>query len=387
MDAIRPKSNRNIFVDILCILFGVGSWIGVTSAFLQLPLLVATAPEGWSLPSYMAITVQSANIGSFTYVLYQKYSSKKCNDSYLIYFTLFIGCIAAICMAFFYQHTTVIAGKDRSISLLAFTFMFALVGCLSSVLFMPYMGRFREIYLVTYLCGQGLNGFLSSILALIQGVGGNPECIPSNSTIGPPFIKYIPPPLFGPKVFFTFVFAMLVLSFIAFILLNNLEVAKKEHAAGTVTDGNDYHYEFSEKTKDTFGAIPEDVQHLSKFNEFYLMSCVFGLCFIGNGIFPGLQSYSCLPYGSKPYHLAVALSALANPLACFIAMFMPHTSIRNIRILSISSLILAIYIFYVGLQSPYPPLIDTFLGEFLIVSIILFRLFVFYVLQYRAILT
>lgn len=233
------------------------------------------------------------------------------------------------------------------------------------------MGRFREIYLVTYLCGQGLNGFLSSILALIQGVGGTPECIPNNSTDGPPFIKYIPPPLFGPKIFYAFVFAVMLFSFIAFILLNNLAMAKKEHAAGTVAEGNEYHYEFSEKTKDNFGAIPDDVRNLSKFNKFYLMGCVFFICFLANGVFPGLQSYSCLPYGPKSYHLAVTMAAVANPLACFIAMFMPHTSIRNIRILSTGALVLAVYIFTVAVQSPYPPLVDSFIGKFLIVSIYL----------------
>lgn len=134
--------NRNIFVDALAILFGISSWIGVTSIFLQLPLIVSTAPEGWSLPSYIAITVQMGNIGSFAYVLYQKYSPKKIDDGLLIYIALLIGCVAAICMAFFYQVTFAIDGNTQySVALLMFTLLFALVGCVSSVLFMPYMGE------------------------------------------------------------------------------------------------------------------------------------------------------------------------------------------------------------------------------------------------------
>ena len=35
---------------------------------------------------------------------------------------------------------------------------------------------FRETYLNSYLIGEGLSGFVPSIAALIQGVGGNPEC-------------------------------------------------------------------------------------------------------------------------------------------------------------------------------------------------------------------
>lgn len=151
----KQKLRRNIFVDILSILFGISSWIGVTSTFLQLPLLISSAPEGWKLASYIVITVQMANIGSLAYVMYQKYSPKKIDDGLLIYITLSIGCVSAICMAFFYEHTIEINGNPHSVALLIFTLMFALVGCLSSVLFMPYMGRFRECYLVSYMLGMG----------------------------------------------------------------------------------------------------------------------------------------------------------------------------------------------------------------------------------------
>lgn len=79
-----------------------------------------------------------------------------------------MACIAAICMAFFYQTTAVIGGQQHSVALLGISFFLALIGWTSSVLFMPYMGRFREIYLVTYMVGEGLSGFYTSILSLIQ---------------------------------------------------------------------------------------------------------------------------------------------------------------------------------------------------------------------------
>lgn len=362
-------TKRNIFVDALTILFGISSWIGVTSTFIQLPLIVQTAPEGWSLPSYMAITVQSANIGSFAYVLYQKYSKKKIDDGYLIYLTLIIGCIAAICMAFFYQHTIYIFGSEHSIALLVFTLMFALLGCLSSVLFMPYMGRFRECYLVTYMFGMGLNGFLSSIMALIQGAGDASECVPTNSTDGgPQLMKQFTPPLFGTKLYFLIVFAVLVLSTIAFVLLNNLSVCKKEYAAGTVANGNDYRYDNNVKNEENDGKVPDNVRNLSTFNYIYLMLAVVGLSGLGNGVFPGLMTYSCLPYGNVTYHFAVTLAAIANPMAGFIAMFVPHISIRVIRVLSILGSILAADIFWIATQSPYPPFQQSIIGSIQIVS-------------------
>lgn len=361
---------RNIFVDALAILFGISSWIGVTSIFLQLPLIVSTAPEGWSLPSYIAITVQMGNIGSFAYVLYQKYSPKKIDDGLLIYIALLIGCVAAICMAFFYQLTIAINGTTQySVALLVFTLLFALVGCVSSVLFMPYMGRFRECYLVSYMLGMGLNGFLSSIMALVQGVGGPPECKPNNSTDGPEFIKYLPPPLFGTRLYFILVFVILVLGTIAFILLNNLSMCKKEYAAGTIGIGNEFHYEKKAETgRDDDGQkIPNDVQNLSTFNYAFLMAAVVGLSGLGNGVFPGLMSFSCLPYGNVTYHLAVTLAAISAPSAGFIAMFVPHISIRVIRFLSLVAAILAIYIFFIATQSPTPPLQHSLIGYVLIV--------------------
>lgn len=369
---IQPLKKRNVFVDALAILFGISSWIGVTSTFLQLPLIVSVAPEKWTLPSYISLTVQSANIGSFAYVLYQKYSPKKLDDGILIYFTLLIGCVAAICMAFLYQETTEISGSQHSVALLTFCLMFALVGCLSSVLFMPYMGRFRECYLVSYMFGMGLNGFLSSVMALIQGVGGPPECIPINSTDstnGTLFMAQYPEPLFGIKLYFIFVFAILVLSTIAFILLNNLSVCKNEYAAGTIGMGNEYHYDKKENHEHNH-KIPDDVLHLSMFNYLFLMAAVVGLSGLGNGILPALMSYSCLPYGNVTYHFSVTLAAIANPCAGFIAMFVPHTSIRVIRVLSFIGSFLAIYLFYIATQSPTPPLQNLLIGNILIVSLI-----------------
>lgn len=151
MEATVPKSNafqkRNLFVDALAVLFGMSSWLGVTSSYLQLPLIVSTIPEGWSMPAYMTVVVQSSNIISFAYVAYQKYSPKKLNDGHLIYFTMTMGCLTAIGMAFFYNNTMTINGNEHSVAYLIFVFLFATVGTVSSVLFLPFMGRFRECYL------------------------------------------------------------------------------------------------------------------------------------------------------------------------------------------------------------------------------------------------
>lgn len=286
-----PKSNslnrRNLFVDFLAVLFGMSSWLGVTSSYLQLPLIVSTIPEGWSMPAYMTVVVQSSNAISFAYVLFQKYSPKKFNDEYAIYLTMTMGCLTAIGMAFFYQETTTINGNEHSVAYLVFVFLFATVGTVSSVLFLPFMGRFRECYLVSYMCGQGMNGLFTSILTLIQGIGV-PECRKDNST--GESIKYIPEANFGTRTFFLLVFAFLLTATIAFILLNNLDVCKKELAAATVLEGNEYYYENEDRHDVATGNIPENVLNLSRWSLVKLlltMALVIG--FFGNGIYPGLS--------------------------------------------------------------------------------------------------
>lgn len=270
---------------------------------------------------------------------------KKFNVAPLIYATMIIGCIATLCMAFMYQQTTVIWGTKHSFAWLVNMFLFALVGCLSSVVFMPYMGRF------------------------IQGIGGPLKCIPNNSTDGPAFIKEIPTPLFGPQVYFLFIFAIMVASTLAFVLLNNSKICKNELAVGDALHGNDYSYDQIEKDRECDVPIPDDVRNLSKSNYVSLIAAEGALNCIGNGLFPGLHIYSSLPYGDWAYHFTVNLSAISNPVACFVAMLVPRTSIRKIRTLSCLATLLAVYIVFISLNSPKPPMIDSIFGPILIVSL------------------
>ena len=68
----KRLSNRRVVVDILAVLFGIGSWVGVNGIYVQLPLLIKSAPEGWGLPAHMVMVVQFANLGPILYTLYSK---------------------------------------------------------------------------------------------------------------------------------------------------------------------------------------------------------------------------------------------------------------------------------------------------------------------------
>lgn len=371
---LETLQGRSLLVDLLAILFGVGAWIGVNSSYVQLPLLVANAPEGWNLPSYLAVIIQLGNVGPLLYTGMQKIRAFK--DSYMIYVVLVIGAVGAICMAFLYEMTAHVLGAERSVAMFVCVFALALVGCTSSVLFMPYMGRFRTIYLITYLIGEGLSGFLPSIVALIQGVGGNAECIPNNSTDAdaPDFISYTPPPRFGSMEYFIFVFVVLIISAVAFTILDNHPRCHKEYAAVVINHGNDYTYETgqlatdSTSTTEKSNQILEKSKILSNRNCAYLMVLMGILCMFGNGIFPSIQSYSCLPYGNVAYHLTVTMSTMANPVACFLAVFLPHTSLRAITSISLASAVFAAYALSTAFMSPSPPLMGQTIGDVLVIA-------------------
>lgn len=358
-------AHRNALVDILAIFFGVGTWIGINSTYVQLPLLVNATPEGWTIASYIVIIIQVGNIGPLLYGLIQRLRPIK--DSFIIYFLLAIGVAAGFCMAFFYPVTAKLFGADRSIAIFINVFFFALVGCTSSVLFMPYFGRFRDIYLITYLIGEGLSGFLPGVLALIQGVGGNDKCVETEDGVE----RITPSPRFGTQTFFLVISSLFIASFISFLLLDKLKSVRKEYAASvTIGHGNTYDYNTNQPSAEVDNSelpLKEEGKKLSDKNYRALLVLLGFVCMFSNAIFPSIMGYGTLPYGNVAYHLAVTLSSIANPVACFIAVFVTSTSIRNIIALCIVSIPFAAYSMATAVMSPSPPLMGNVMGDILVV--------------------
>jgi riboflavin transporter 2 len=175
------NSSRKVYVDILAILFGISSWISINGLWVELPLLVERLPESWSLASYLSIIVQMANIGPITYGLIKWRSKGEIPVSGIIVLLLMVGITSSSLLVAFWHQTSYLGDLEHSTGLFVLVFFLSLVDCTSSVLFLPFMGIFRDIYLNSYLVGEGLSGFIPSIAALIQGVGGNPYC--TNVTI------------------------------------------------------------------------------------------------------------------------------------------------------------------------------------------------------------
>ena len=141
---VLSSSQRRVpFVDLLSIAFGIGAWISINGVWVELPLLVAALPEGWALPSFMSIVIQVANIGPITYTIARSLWPSIPMEKPAIYLLMIIGTLSSLLIAFFWDATSVVGGVNHSTGLLALLFCLSLVDCSSSVLFMPFMARFR----------------------------------------------------------------------------------------------------------------------------------------------------------------------------------------------------------------------------------------------------
>lgn len=97
-----------------------------------------------------------------------------------------------------------------------------------------------------------------------------------------------------------------------------------------------------------------------------LQAVVNGIC---NGVIPSVLSYACLPYGEKTYHLALTLSAIANPIASFLFFAVALNSVQRMVVWTLVYSALSAYVIGIAASSPCPPLQDNAGGSFLIVAI------------------
>lgn len=286
-------------------------------------------------------------------------------DKYIIYVLLAAGTCACVALSFLYDYTSVVFGKEHSTALLSLMFVTALVGCTSSVLFMPYMRNYREIYLVSYLVGEGLSGFVPSAVALIQGIGNNPGCV--NVTMPGSNLTFVPAksdPRFSSQIFFIFIGTLLCLSFLSYLGLNALPIARGERV----------------RLPNSIEMLPTDMTappsyktnsgwNMPKHIYYYLLVMMAVICFLGNGTLPSIQSYSCLPYGSIAYHLTVTLASIAGPLAMSLGFFLKTPEVKLLNILMAIILALSGFVLYLAAKSPYPPLKHSWVGEMMVVLV------------------
>lgn len=114
---------RYLHVDVLCILFGIGTWLCVNGLWVELPLLVQQLPEGWALPAYLSVVIQLANLGPVMYTVLNSFFPRVVTDVRSIYVVMVVGFTAVILLANYWHSTESILGQEHSTALLGNNFV------------------------------------------------------------------------------------------------------------------------------------------------------------------------------------------------------------------------------------------------------------------------
>ncbi|XP_058503843.1 riboflavin transporter 2-like [Solea solea] len=394
----------SLLTHVLACLFGMGSWVAINGMWVELPLIVPGIPEGWYLPSYLTVIIQMANIGPLFITLMHRFRPGALDERRVIYCIVVLGIIATFLLAFFWRDTVTIAGSLHSVPLLVLSFLLSVVDCTSSVTFLPFMMRLGPQYLTTYFAGEGLSGLVPGLVALIQGVGvvqcQNANNTSDNVTVveGAELEAIYLPAKFSAQVFFIFLSAMMAVSLVAFILLNHHPAVARERkndlyfsgdlSTGKREQGLSLHAQTPEQKpmispldsvrrepRSSFGSGT-----YSKLEVIFIFVVLAWVNALTNAVLPSVQSYSCLPYGNKAYHLAATMAAVANPVACFIAMFIPIRSLIFMGFMTMFGTGFGAYNMAMAALSPCPLLVHSVSGTVVIVlAWILFVLSLSYV--------
>uniref|UniRef100_A0A8C4LQA3 Riboflavin transporter n=1 Tax=Equus asinus TaxID=9793 RepID=A0A8C4LQA3_EQUAS len=321
---------RLVLTHLLVALFGMGSWAAINGIWVELPVVVKDLPEGWSLPSYLAVLVALGNLGLLVVTLWRRLAPGK-GERGPIQVVQALSMVGTALLAPLWHHVAPVAGQLHSVAFLTLALVLALACCASNVTFLPFLSHLPPPFLRSFFLGQGLSALLPCVLALVQGVG-RLECPPApiNGTPGPPHHF---PERFSASTFFWALTALLVTSAAAFQGLLLLLPSPPSIPTGAPgpdlrmgAPGVEEEEEASplqEPPSQAAGTTPSPDPEAHQLPS-TRSACLLGLLAVTNaltnGVLPAVQSFSCLPYGRLAYHLAVVLGSTASPLACFLAM-------------------------------------------------------------------
>lgn len=377
--ASAPLSSRALATHVLVALFGMGSWVSVNSLWVELPVVVNQLPEGWNLPAYLSVLIALGNVGPVAVTLAHHFAPGRLREQWLIHAIQAVAVAAALLLALFWDATAVVADAPHSVAYLALALVLALACCTSNVSFLPFMYRFPPLFVRTFFIGQGLSALLPCVLALGQGVG-QVACL--NATGGANGSRpHYREENFSASTYFWLLVALLALSALAFVALvaggRGPGGAPPPEAKGGSKDSVDTEESFPLQTEESpapANGEPAGRPPAPAPARFWTGRNAFLLVLLGvsnaltNGVLPSVQSYSCLPYGDMAYHLSVVLSNIANPVACFLAMFLLCRSSLGLSLISAAGCVFGAYLMALATLSPCPPLVGNPLGVALVVT-------------------
>ena len=339
------KSKLSLPVYFLVCFFGIGSWLAINGIWMELPILVNHAPEKWTLPSYLTVITELANIGPLLYFISNRIFPTYIHERTTIYALTILGSIAYTLLAFLWHRTSYVFGSERSSALIVLSFFVALVDCTSTVTFLPFMAILPEVYMSALFTGENMSSLLPSFVSLIQGVDKNRNVtnkICTNGTCHNITMTISTGLTFAPKYFFLFLVLMLVTSGAAFVALNHLSLVKKHHVLkysdlqrtprGKPSTRQQC-MSNEEESEDRAGLLDSN-SHLAREHEnnsselssvaspracgqmppvmkinikiVYLLILQAWINCMSNGVISQIQAFACEPYGVTSYHLGIA---------------------------------------------------------------------------------
>lgn len=399
-----------LLIHLLVCTFGLGSWVAINGLWVELPLLVTELPEGWYLPSYLTVIIQLANIGPLLVTLLHHFQPGCLSEVPIIFTVLGVGTVTCTLFAFLWNVTPWVLDGPHSIAFMVLTFFLALVDCTSSVTFLPFMSRLPAHYLTTFFVGEGLSGLLPALVALAQGSGlttcvnvtkpleTTPSAETTRKTVFPQganstFASDLAgtahsavhlesrhlPANFSPLVFFLLLSFMMACCLAAFFVLQRQPRPRESSIEDLLTSQVTLHSIRPREGEDPGPPGPRDnskaqghpeektaPHHPARLTFIYILVAFVNA--LTNGVLPSVQTYSCLSYGPIAYHLSATLSSMANPLACFLSMFLPHRSLPFLGVLTVLGTGFGAYNMAMAVMSPCPLMQGHWGGEVLIVA-------------------
>ncbi|CAL1538575.1 unnamed protein product [Lymnaea stagnalis] len=173
----RQRTDKGkLVVHLLVVTFGITSWSILNGLWVELPILVAHLPEGWTLPSYLTIISQLGNVGpiAFSFLVYLTPNRKLETPACIVIVTVLTLC--ALLYSFFWSQTAIVAGQDFSVALLSLTFCQAVFAATTSIAYLAFMAHLRAQYMGSIFIGMSLSGLIPAFAAIGQG-SGDVRCV------------------------------------------------------------------------------------------------------------------------------------------------------------------------------------------------------------------
>jgi riboflavin transporter 2 len=351
------------FTAFLFVIFALSTWLDINGVWVQLPLIVNQAPEGWTLPSYLTLAIALSNIGPLIIILLKLIFKERLDERIFIYIEILVGIISCALIAEYWNKRTYFAGEERSVFFIILVFLLGTLDTTSTVTYGDYMKRYSSKLLNALYLGESLTSLLPSILASIQGVGGEAICR-ENST----YPEYSLP-RFSVKVYFWIFVGLIFLSLFAFLILEFSKVARRYQITFNYGSSQIANSDEIPMSSEPISITLRD--HLSMTKRLYYALLVIGFCssIILFGILPSIGTYTVLPYSQRAYYISSIILPISSPLSVLIGLFMRSIlKFMTIFLLFIFAIGLSIYVTIVAFLSPCPPLHDSVGGGILIIT-------------------